>query len=949
MSHLFQALAERVDAWRATHYDCADYPAIREILDFALEDSASGQLRYLRQAQLRALETYWYLRLVLNTPRIPDLYATLFPAKSERRAAMGLNSKALTELIADTSLDEVITRLKTDNAFVKKHGLESLRETFALDYPSYILALAMGAGKTILMGSIVATEFAMALEYPDGPFVQNALLFAPGKTILSALRELADIPFERLLPARLHKPFAASLKLTFTRDGAKEIPITLGSSFNVIVTNTEKIRIQKPTVRNAAQNRLFAGVKDEEATALANLRLQAIASLPHLAVFSDEAHHTYGQKLLGKWEKDKETGEPVFKDEGIKKVRRTIDYLARTTNLIVTINATGTPYFERQPLRDVVVWYGLGEGISDGVLKELAGGIKVLELGDGEAAQMVQSVINDFVRDYWPVVLENGAPARLALYFPNLETRDELRPAIESALLAHGIGPDTLLAVDNKSSDATRRAFESVARDPAAAHRVLLLVNMGTEGWNCPSLFACALVRKLATSNNFVLQAATRCLRQVPGNTLPARVYLTASNKKTLEDQLTETYGTSLKALDTQHAERVEKTIHLRQPHLPPLLIKKRVLRIQRKANAASTAPLVFSVPDVPAPQGPVVQTWSPVFTASGDTRLQRLDAADVLLEPFTPTLDAYTAAVRLAASHHLPTPELLAALRSAYGIQRIQGVHDTLQISEHHIDALGRQIEAQRNQYEETWDEIEVAVALVKTDGFDRTEVDGQPVYTARISFDKKHEHLYKTAQDTAHAALALQSSFHYEGYNFDSNPEAEFLDWTLGLLQTHPHQIEGLWFTGGLTDAGKTDLRAEYLGDDGRWHTYTPDFVLRRADGKHLVVEVKSDKLSPDIRADLARHAQGEAPQTLEGRKAVALQRWEQLNPERLSYHVMFADSVLHDEGKKTVRDFVLGAVQPASPTRATVVLDLLASLPPDFMAEGRGDTLPQERETF
>ena len=185
MSHLFQALAERVDAWRATHYDCADYPAIREILDFALEDSASGQLRYLRQAQLRALETYWYLRLVLNTPRIPDLYATLFPAKSERRAAMGLNSKALTELIADTSLDEVITRLKTDNAFVKKHGLESLRETFALDYPSYILALAMGAGKTILMGSIVATEFAMALEYPDGPFVQNALIFAPGKSFTS--------------------------------------------------------------------------------------------------------------------------------------------------------------------------------------------------------------------------------------------------------------------------------------------------------------------------------------------------------------------------------------------------------------------------------------------------------------------------------------------------------------------------------------------------------------------------------------------------------------------------------------------------------------------------------------------------------------------------------------------------------------------------------------------
>ena len=186
---------------------------------------------------------------------------------------------------------------------------------------------------------------------------------------------------------------------------------------------------------------------------------------------------------------------------------------------------------------------------------------------------------------------------------------------------------------------------------------------------------------------------------------------------------------------------------------------------------------------------------------------------------------------------------------------------------------------------------------------------MDGQSIYTARISFAKEREPLYKQAKDTAHAALALQTSFHYEGYNFDSTPEAEFLDWTLGLLQSHPHQIEGLWFTGGLTDAGKTDLRAEYLGDDGRWHTYTPDFVLRRADGKHLVVEVKSDKLSPDIHADMARHAAGEPPQTQEGRKAVALKRWEDLNPERLRYHVMFADTALHDEGKKTVRDFILG----------------------------------------
>ncbi|MEO6320406.1 MAG: hypothetical protein ABIR56_07040, partial [Polaromonas sp.] len=273
-------------------------------------------------------------------------------------------------------------------------------------------------------------------------------------------------------------------------------------------------------------------------------------------------------------------------------------------------------------------------------------------------------------------------------------------------------------------------------------------------------------------------------------------------------------------------------------------MIKKRVLRLARKQGAASNAPLVFSVPDVAAPLGPVVQTWSPVLSASGDTHLQRLDAGNVLLEPFKPTLDIYTAAARLAASYHLPTAELLTALRRTYGdnvdpengCRPPHNMREQLQISEHHIDPLARQLEAQRAHYEETWDDIEVAVALVKAEGFDRSEVNGQAVYTARISFEKKREALYKRAKDTADAALtlALQTSFHYEGYNFDSGPEAEFLDWTLGLLQTEVHQIEGLWFTGGLTDARKTDLRAEYLGLDGRWHSYTPDFVLRRADGK-------------------------------------------------------------------------------------------------------------------
>ena len=64
MPELHAALAARVDAWRAGGYPHERFPSIAEILGYALEGDPPTQLRFLRAAQFRALETYWYLRLV---------------------------------------------------------------------------------------------------------------------------------------------------------------------------------------------------------------------------------------------------------------------------------------------------------------------------------------------------------------------------------------------------------------------------------------------------------------------------------------------------------------------------------------------------------------------------------------------------------------------------------------------------------------------------------------------------------------------------------------------------------------------------------------------------------------------------------------------------------------------------------------------------------------------
>jgi hypothetical protein len=244
--HLHEILKSKVKDWREDNYK-SDYPVIREIFEYSFLDLENQKLKYLRKAQFEALETYWYLRLIEKTPRIFDLYKKYFQGEQLLEALnINLTEEDLRKIAFSNGggIKSILKKVETDDSFVKKYHLETLRESLFLDYPSYVLALAMGAGKTVLIGSIIATEFAMALEYPDEQFVKNALVFAPGKTILGALKEISDIPYEKILPPRLYKPFVSTLKITYTRDGEKDIPIIRGSNFNVIVTNTEKIRLQ---------------------------------------------------------------------------------------------------------------------------------------------------------------------------------------------------------------------------------------------------------------------------------------------------------------------------------------------------------------------------------------------------------------------------------------------------------------------------------------------------------------------------------------------------------------------------------------------------------------------------------------------------------------------------------------------------------------------------------
>ena len=209
----------------------------------------------------------------------------------------------------------------------------------------------------------------MADEYPDGPFVQNALVFAPGKTIIESsagdCRHPVSTGFSQ-------SPHAQALR---SRSSSSPSPATAtricpgvvwGSRFNVVVTNTEKIRIQKsngpqrqPTVSwLAARDRATGTRKSPICACRQSLRCRTWPSSPTRPItpIRPEVARASGRRT-------RRPGEREFKDRRHQEGPPAPSTTWRSeTSLSVVVNTTGTPYFERQPLRDVVVWYGLGRG-----------------------------------------------------------------------------------------------------------------------------------------------------------------------------------------------------------------------------------------------------------------------------------------------------------------------------------------------------------------------------------------------------------------------------------------------------------------------------------------------------------------------------------------------------------------------------------------------------------
>lgn len=854
---LFNKLEESAQEWVENGYPCENYPLIGEILAYQFESQDNPRiLRYLRDPQFLALSVYWYIRLVLGTkisphrlsPHIIDIYEHYYgDNKKLFFSSLGINLTG--DALRYAKKLDVIRDIKNDMSFVKQHNLEALHESLNLDYPSYILALAMGAGKTTLIGSIIASEFAMSLEYDgnstDGRFMRNALVFAPGTTIIESLRELVDLPYDKILPPSVLNSFLANLKIEFLSK-QREVQSQSGSSYNLIVTNSEKISLR---VSSRKKNEML--IKDD--LLKANLRLQKLSSLPNIGVFSDEAHHTYGNTT----------------DE-YKRMRETVDYIAKKTSTVAVINTTGTPYYKNQTLKDVIVWYGLERGIKDNILKSLYKGIHQYDMGEHSVDAVIEDIIKTFFNVYGDVKLPDGAKAKIAFYFKTQEHLNESLPVIQRVMAE--IGEDVGQIVSNTQ----KSGLKEVARfnelnDPSNLSRVILLIGKGVEGWNCPSLFACALIKEQTKSSNYVLQSAARCLRQSFGNEHPAKIFLDSKNAAILNGELAKKYGTSLGSFEETKVEKKTIPIRIRKTTLPKLEIRRRVTKVVHTKRIS--APLVLVKPNPDELSVTLRSILTPNFI-NGRLELMVTGEVDILPldEEFT---DYHEVAHELSRKYHIPLRSLVEQLDALYPCGKIPN---------NQLIGLFNQVEKWQANYETVVETVKEVMALIKLHDesgkllFQKDD-DGYFTHIIRLSDETynrmiKHDLLvHNDSRDDAH-----DLSFHYTPYNFDSIPERKLFDMILNILRIEYAEVNAFLFVGGLTDERKTDFHFEYKGEDGRYHRYFPDFVLVKKTGEFHIIEVKSER---DRGSNIVEA------------KSKAVERLRKLQPDKVKYSVIYTST--------------------------------------------------------
>ncbi len=588
----YKLIEKKRNEWLASE-ECT----IRELLQYIV------QRGMMRDAQLEAIKTYLFLKIgcknkplwrlfvdgVFNDTNIGQVELT------ETAREIFRTNKAAVALFQYSRLrDKKGKQLAPElEHYIKQHADEinyeaALQKIFyGVTYTDYLFSLPMGAGKTYLMAAFIYLDLYFAQNEPNNPaYAHNFMVMAPSglkSSIIPSLKHIKEFDPSWIIPepsaTELHRLIKFEiLDEQKTANKSNLIKNPNAQKINnhqpledlmglVAITNAEKVILDR--LSNDKDPSLFS-TEELKRIELANELREIIGSIPHLAVYIDEVHHAA---------------------DGEIKLRQVISKWTEKHTFNSVLGFSGTPYLDSdsaEPLRisdaftikntdlaNVVYYYPLVEGIGN-FLKN-----PDVKFEDSDTQTIVANGVREFLDKYRDTMYANGTCAKLAIYCGLIETLEEnIYPLVAEIVASYGLNPtDTILPYHGGNKqypqhEGSETAFASLDTS-ISKYKIVLLVQIGKEGWDCKSLTGVILPQKGVCPTNMVLQTSCRCLRQVTKNSLEtALIWLNKFNAEKLNRQLQQQQNITLKEfagkpdLETQLINRFSRMERMQVPKI---------------------------------------------------------------------------------------------------------------------------------------------------------------------------------------------------------------------------------------------------------------------------------------------------------------------------------------------------------------------------------------------
>ena len=531
----------------------------------------------MRDAQIDAIKTYLFLKIeCANKPLWRlftegdflslDLDNMSLTTKARRILETNKAAASLYEYacLSDEKGDASAPALKKyieDNPDTIDYVAVFKKLFYDVAYPDYIFSLPMGAGKTYLMAAFIYLDLYFSLNEPDNPsFAHNFMILAPSglkSSIIPSIKNIQDFDLTWILP----NPTASQIKNEIQFEvldaqktaqksnlvknpNAQKINSHLTSNEVrglVAVTNAEKVILDK---LDKDESPSLLSDKEKKEFEISNELRSIVGKIPHLSIFIDEVHHA---------------------SDGDIKLRQVVNKWTETETFNSVLGFSGTPYLstaesvkvgldlslKNKNLSNVVYYYPLIEGVGN-FLKS-----PTIKVADGGYETIIRKGVTEFLDTYGNLVYSNGTCAKLAIYCGRIDNLEEnIYPIVAELISKFDLNPvDAILKYHGGNKEYSvpeSAAVEFASLDTNLSKvKIVLLAQIGKEGWDCKSLTSVILPQKGACPQNMVLQTSCRCLRQVvKNNKETALIWLNEDNAKTLNRELDKQQNTSIEELN---------------------------------------------------------------------------------------------------------------------------------------------------------------------------------------------------------------------------------------------------------------------------------------------------------------------------------------------------------------------------------------------------------------